>query len=170
MQASYNNTGAATTGTTTFPEEFSQVQFCQWTLCAPMLTTALPTLRKMSFTQFLTQRRDTFLACLAPALAIFPNDDVACLVLIFTMLSAGEDYRDWLFDGFRCDCIRIFLHPQFLELASRVVMYHASTTITSVLRWTWTWPKLSYARVPYTRGRVPASLVRSSSSCFNRMY
>ena len=77
--------------------------------------------QKMYVRDYLAQQWSTLLECLISVLAFLPDEDVACLILIVTLYSAGGTSRDWLFDGFRCDCIKLFLHPQFLEFVCRTL-------------------------------------------------
>lgn len=102
-----------------------------------------------------------------PPLARLPDDDVACLVLICAMLVAGGACRRWLIDGFRCDCIRIFLHPRFLEYAYRALrgcVRRGRVAWVSRRAWTVTCSAtagLSHARITPPATGVPATLVRA---------
>lgn len=87
------------------------------------------------------------------------DDDVACLILIITMLSAGEDIRNSLFDGFRCDCIKIFLHPLFLEFVYRTILWWIFYGVAGLRRKAHAYCSRCMARITGAPG-VSSALVR----------
>ncbi|GJE89808.1 hypothetical protein PsYK624_059160 [Phanerochaete sordida] len=93
--------------------------------------------------------------CVLPLLALLPGDDVACLLLIGALLAAGGGARAALLDGFRCDCIRIFLHPRFLDVAGRGAWWGATSGAAYLARKAHAWTAahgFSNARIPQMSG------------------
>lgn len=117
----------------------------------------------MPFFNSLAHQWDKFLTCFITALTFFSDDDVACLALITILCLAGGDYRRCLFDGFRCDCIKLFLHPASLEFAYQTIRWWAAYGVSTGAKQLRSWTSISRTQISsMPRTPRPAPLVGTS--------
>ena len=112
----------------------------------------------------LAERWARTLSLLSAIVNYCSDDDVACLLLIIIMFCIGGDVRASLFDGFRCDCIKIFLHPLFLEFVYRTAQWWVYHCLSSFEKKTHFWSPGRCINMKSHPFRTSGAMVRTATS------